>query len=309
MIRVEEAAIDRLRHRTVRETMHRYDDDDDEQEYVPLQPARPFRRLRTLGRGIAAAALIAILSLFASEAMLRRPTADITVAAEAPSTTASVRPVTNGAVGPRFRLEPADALDPPRSESARFDPSTGRRDEILTEGEFDAIEAPFLRVHLSDGSDSNPSATLFVTLARRAADGLGLSVSRTGERGQVDTKFGTVETLEATLTGEGRRICTAFTSTAPSSIHLDGWLCAPLGQPPEPRAVVCALDRVLTAGDADPTTAVAFREFDSRRDPGCRPAPPVASARETSGETGSIARPGRSRKNEAKLRQTTQARP
>jgi hypothetical protein len=192
----------------------------------------------------------------------------------------------------------------------------GRREDLLVQGGFDTIEAPYLRLILTEASATESGPGLFVTLARRAADGQGLAVIRTGERGAIETKFGPVETLDLTLGGEGKRSCTGFVSLNPGALRLDGWLCAPLGQAPEPRAITCLLDRVSLQGQASPEVEAAFVDFDARRDPGCGPRSPVVpgSPQEIGSETGSI--PGRAtrksratRKNEAKLRRSHEARP
>lgn len=234
-----------------------------------------------------------------------------------PSSVQTVRPAMPLALSaPRFRLDDFEAIEAPRAEAARLNPSNGRREDLLVQGGFDTIEAPYLRLILTEASATESGPGLFVTLARRAADGQGLAVIRTGERGAIETKFGPVETLDLTLGGEGKRSCTGFASLNPGTLRLDGWLCAPLGQAPEPRAITCLLDRVSLQGQASPEVEVAFVGFDARRDPGCGPRSPVVpgSPQEIGNETGSI--PGRTtrkswatRKNEAKLRRSHEARP
>lgn len=279
---------------------------------VALRRARPFRRLRAFGQLTGAVAAIGVLSLFAREAVVSRgsdrgPAPFVAPAGFVPSAAVAARPAVPMAAS-RFRLDDPDALDPVRAEPARFNPASGQREDTLTQGTFEAIEVPYLRLTITDGTPPAPVPSLFVTLARRAADGQGLSVLRTGERGRIDSKFGAVETLEATLSGVGNRVCTGFATVDPSPIRLDGWLCAPLGQPPEPRAIVCVLDKLSLNGQAYPTLDAAFEVADARRDAGCTARNRVESAREAGAETGSLAR-RHPRKNEAKLRRTAQARP
>jgi len=131
------------------------------------------------------------------------------------------------------------------------------------------VESAHALVALSESQEEG-SRSLFVTLARRAADGPGLAVTRTGERGLVQTKFGAVETLEATLVGGIGRVCTGFAAADPRPVRIEGWLCAPLGRPPEPQALACLLDRLTLAGPASADTAALFRVAESRRDPRCR---------------------------------------
>jgi hypothetical protein len=203
----------------------------------------------------------------------------------------AVRPATPLALSaPRFRLDDPEAIEAPRAEAARLNPASGRREDLLVQGGFDTIEAPYLRLTVTDVSGVEPGPGLFVTLARRAADGQALAVIRTGERGVIETKFGPMETLEVTLVREGKRVCTGFASLNPGALRLDGWLCAPLGQAPEPRSVTCLLDKVALNGQASSDMVAAFAGFEARRNSGCGPHAPLAngSPREIGIETGSI---------------------
>jgi hypothetical protein len=137
----------------------------------------------------------------------------------------------------------------PQIEPTRWNSGNGQREDSVSQGAFDRIEAPYLLVTATDaGGRSESGSSLFVTLVRRAADGRGLSVLRTGERGVVATRLGGFETVEATLSAAGRRNCIGFRSLDLKAVAIDGWLCGILGQAPEPRAVACALDRITLAG-------------------------------------------------------------
>ncbi|WP_027172255.1 hypothetical protein [Methylobacterium sp. 10] len=237
---------------------------------------------------------------------------DGTPPAYGPSAASNVRPALPiAAATPRYRLDDPDALDQAKIEPARINPVTGQREDSLVQGRFDAGEAPYLRLTIGEGP--NPPASLFVTIARRAAEGQGLGVVRTGERGLIVTKFGPFETLEATLSGPVTRVCTGFSNAgqnglAPLTPRIDGWLCAPLSQPPEPRAIVCALDKLVLNGQASSGLEAAYRVFGGRRLEGCASAVADAPKREPAAETGSIVkRP--LRHNQAKVRQNTQATP
>lgn len=186
----------------------------------------------------------------------------------------------------RLGIDEPEAIDPVRLEPARVNPVTGLREETLARGDFDAIESSALRLTLAREAGSERPG-LFVTLVRRGADGPGIAVVRTGARGRIDTKFGPVETLEATLAGGARRVCTGFATLEVAPPRIDGWLCAPLAQPPEPRAIACILD-ALTLEGAEGPSAAHFRAAETRRDPGCRPAQPSAAADPPAGRTGSI---------------------
>ncbi|GEP02007.1 hypothetical protein [Methylobacterium oxalidis] len=280
----------------------RFDDSDDAPPEGDLPaPARPpFGLGRFAVRAAAAAAVITVLSLYARETIRTNPPVPQREAEQplavafVPAAALPVRPaVPLSESGPRLRLDAAEGIEVTRVEPARVNAATSQREASLSRGDFDAIEEAHLRVTLTQGTTADPAPSLFVTLARRAADGPGLSVTRTGERGRMASKFGAVETLETVLAGRMSRTCTGFVSLEAAPARLEGWLCAPLGQPPEPRALACALDALALDGHADPATEAVFREADVRRDTGCR-GPSEASATgealaEKSGQTGSIA--------------------
>ncbi|MFE1601384.1 hypothetical protein [Methylobacterium sp. ID0610] len=250
----------------------------------PLPRAARRSGWQPLRKSIGAAAVIALLSILASE---RRD-----APAPAPAAIAAP-PVWEDAAADRYRL---DGTDEARA-GARRRPSLGLREDSLALGDFGTIETPFLRVTLAEAPDLETG--LFVSLVRRAAEHDGLAVIRTGDRGRIESRFGPVETLEATLSGsEGQRACTAFRLLDPA-IRLDGWLCAPLGLPPEPVAVGCALDRLT----ARPNVLLPAAVVDLLTRP-ARPvcAPPAPEPRDTT-----AARRPRERKNAAKVRQSAQA--
>lgn len=254
----------------------------------------PCPSVRHLMQVLAAGAVVAVLSL-AARGGGPDPAAPAMEAPPGPGfvpvSAQAVRPAMPLALSaPRFRLNDPEAIEAPRAEAARLNPSSGRREDLLVQGGFDTIEAPYLRLTLTEASETEPGPSLFITLARRAADGQALAVIRTGERGAIETKFGPMETLQFTLGGEGKRACTGFASLNPDALRLDGWLCAPLGQAPEPRAITCLLDKVVLNGQASPEREAAFASFEARRDPGCGPPALVAtvSPRDFGSETGSI---------------------
>lgn len=207
---------------------------------IPARAPPRLRAVRWSGQLLLAGCAIALLSHFArapgNPAPPSRPPEPAVAAAFVPSVTARTeRPAVSVALSaPRFRLDDPDSLEPVRAEAARLNPATGQREDALVQGGFPIIEAPYLRLVLTETLEPGPPQSLFVTLARRAADGQGLAVIRTGERGVVETKFGPVETLDITLGGDGRRQCTGFASRNRGMMHLDGWLCAPSGRLPSP---------------------------------------------------------------------------
>lgn len=215
-------------------------------EEIHTRPHRPrVHRARLVGKLVACAALIAGLSLIARDRAAPeppRPWKEPPRAAEgARRAVAAAEPLLS------LRAEPAELA--PQAEPTRWNAGLGQREDSVSQGAFEMIEAPYLLVTATDGGARPEAGTsLFVTLVRRAADGRGLSVTRTGARGSVATRLGSFETVETTLAGEGRRSCTGFRSLELKAVSVDGWLCGILGQTPEPRDVACAVDRIALAG-------------------------------------------------------------
>ncbi|GEP12083.1 hypothetical protein [Methylobacterium gnaphalii] len=298
-------------------TFEELDLDDINGEVSSLASPKPLSRIRPAVQLALAAAVVAGLTLFARD----RATSDPTPRAwtepprslSAPSARAAMPAST---AGPLLAMDLADP--PARAEPPRWNSATGLREDALTQGSFDAIEAPFLRLTLTEATQGpEPATSLFVTLARRAAEIQGLAVVRTGMRGTIETKFGAFETVETTLSGQGTRLCTGFSSIRTKAMRIDGWLCGVLGQPPEPQAVACAIDAVRLAISATPAIEIAFGEAELRRVAGCSAPASVIAGDRASDQTGSITErktatgtrnTRRSRKNEAELRRNAEAR-
>jgi hypothetical protein len=265
--------------------MHTEAAETDDLVEVDTPPA--WRRLsiaRLSSRITLAAAVIAALCYHA------RPPVEAPVSMDAgrpfvPTTSASQAP--SPASVARFGLvEPG--LDRVQEAAARIDPRTGLREDALTRGAFASLETPTLRVTLTRGASAGVAPSLFVLMARRAANGPvfdrpALSVVRTGLSGQVQTKFGAVETLDVTLSGAVRRTCTGFV-TRESAFRVDGWLCAPLGRPPEARMLSCMIDALSLVDLTDPKAMAAF-SAPASAEPGCTQA---TTAADLTGRTGSI---------------------
>ncbi|MDP4023092.1 hypothetical protein Q8W71_10695 [Methylobacterium sp. NEAU 140] len=257
--------------------------------------SRP-RVLRLTLQLTAAAGLVAGLGLLARTQSRpdAPPAADLSAAAPA---AAPVRPdPVPLAASPARLLLAEPGADPVRTEPGRLDPASGLREDALSRGAFEALETPALRLVLTRGPGAERAPGLFVLLARRAAVGPALAVTRTGAAGRIDTRFGPVETLEATLSGPLARVCIGFV-TRGAAFRLDGWLCAPLGRAPEPRALACTLDALTLDDPADPAAVAAFRAGRPDGAGGCdRP----SAAADPAGRTGSIDRSRRGRARQAK---------
>ena len=211
-----------------------------------LSAPEPRRRGPLAAKLVLSAALIAGLSLVARD-RATAPEPQRTWS-EPPRTAEGARRAI-AATEPLLTLREDAAELPPQIEPTRWNSGSGQREDSVSQGAFDLIEAPYLLISATDaGGRIELGSSLFVTLVRRAADGRGLSVLRTGERGVVATHLGGFETVETTLSAMGKRGCIGFRSLDLKAVSIDGWLCGILGQAPEPRAVACAIDRITLAG-------------------------------------------------------------
>ncbi|WP_298966747.1 hypothetical protein [uncultured Methylobacterium sp.] len=271
----------------------------------PLPPRelprrRSSSRVRPVARTLGAAAMIALLSLLAREQRGAGGQGATAGADPALAERVAATPAWLPAAADRYRLAEA----PADRTASRSRGDGGGREDRLAAGEFPSIETPYLDLSVSEGGDET-ATTLYVSLVRRAAETEGLAVTRSGERGQVATRFGMAETLDATLADAGtRRACTAF--RLGGSFRVEGWLCAPLSLLPEAQAVACAIDRLQAApGAALPAAAAAA--LAQPRLPACAPPEPATTASTAPGRTASGKR--RARHNAAGLRQSAQASP
>lgn len=251
------------------------------QGYADADEEPAGRGFSAIGLSVRIAAAAATITGLTVMVRLSSPPAPV-----APLQPAAQRPVLLD-TAPLRLAEPG--IDPVRVEPGRIDARTGLREDLLGRGRFDAIEAPTLRLAMTRGIGAERAPSLFVLLARRAAQsppgGYPLAIVRTGPRGAVATRFGTVETLEATLGGPSTRTCTGFVA-AQAGLRLDGYLCAPLGAAPDAGSLACTLDALDLDDPSDPTGSAIFRNARARS--ACdRPGIAVG---DTIGRTGSIDR-------------------
>lgn len=216
---------------------------------------------RPAGRSVSAAGLPAriLLGVLATGGLVL---AVRMVSSPAPVATLQLtpeRPVILG-IAPLRLTDPG--IDPVKVEPGRIDPRTGLREDVLTRGRFESLDAPLLRLALTRGAGAEQVPSLFVLLARRAGHPAGggqpLSVAKSGPRGSVATRFGAVETLQATLVGSVSRACTGFVARQ-AALRIDGFLCAPLGGAPAPQTLACTLDALELDDPGDPAASAAFR--------------------------------------------------
>jgi hypothetical protein len=146
--------------------------------------------------------------------------------------------------------------------------------------------APYL--HLSFLREGAAPRSLFLDLVAQGAQ-TGVAVERLRQPSLITTKFGAVETADATLSqqtphGQVLRACLGFRHVSgETSLRIAGWWCAADGRPADRRQLACLIDRIalLSAGEDRELRAV-FTQAEKTRDPACNPARIAHIGRKTS---------------------------
>ncbi|AOO79725.1 hypothetical protein [Bosea vaviloviae] len=153
-----------------------------------------------------------------------------------------------------------------------------RRQDTLSFGAFDA-DKPHLRLRLLVTHNNEARPQPFVIALVREASERGMSIQRSGVPTSIETRFGTVETADTTLSdGDASRPCIAFRKSAGDlPLGLSGWWCGAPGRPADRQQLVCLIDRIdLLAAGEDKALRSAFSRTELARQPTC--APPRLSA-------------------------------
>jgi hypothetical protein len=153
-----------------------------------------------------------------------------------------------------------------------------RRQDTLSFGAFDA-DKPHLRLRLLVTHNSEPRPQPFVIALVREASERGMSIQRSGVPTSIETRFGTVETADTTLSdGDASRPCIAFRKSAGDlPLGFSGWWCGAPARPADRQQLVCLIDRIdLLAAGEDKALRSAFSRTELARQPAC--APPRLSA-------------------------------
>lgn len=162
-------------------------------------------------------------------------------------------------------------------ESRRSQDGTQREDVMGFGGFVEPKAHLLLRLSVEHGR-SDLSQPFIIALVREAA-ARAMSVQRSGMPTAIQTRFGPVETADATLNdGDVSRSCIAFRMDAGAMpLSMSGWWCGGEGKPADRQQLVCLIDRIdlLNAGD-DRALRTAFARTELNRQPGC--APPRLSA-------------------------------
>jgi hypothetical protein len=244
----------------------------------PATSARPARRLASfpwLGLCLGSGAVGAVLVYAAQQH--ESPVAYLTIPAARPAVVSAAPPLWTPIARPLpiYGMEAPGLKGLPFAFSARR-AAEGVREDTLTFGAFDQDGGPHLRMLLHRAADpQREPPSLFLDLARRASDTAGLAVIRSTPAEGLATKFGAMETSEATLSDALERTCLGFRfAHREVGFRLLGWLCPAKGQALDRQELACTLDRLsLLESGNDEALKTLFAQADRQRIDGCTPAP------------------------------------
>lgn len=158
----------------------------------------------------------------------------------------------------------------PVYESRRSQDGT-RREDTLTFGGFTEPRAHLLLRLSLDHAPDQLSQPFVIAIVRDAA-ARGMSVQRSGAVVPLESRFGRIETADATLSdGETSRACIAFRRDGGDlPLGLGGWWCGSASRPADRQQLACMLDRLdLLAAADDRALRAAFARTELARQPGC----------------------------------------
>ncbi|MFO1150220.1 MAG: hypothetical protein U1E62_17725 [Alsobacter sp.] len=201
-----------------------------------------------------------------------------------PPPTAAEAPAWVPILQPRsaFALDtPLFPRDQQRLEARRHNPGGGREDIFLF-GDPTSAQGQARVVVYRTGGEANRPGSLYLELARRAAED-GQAVMRTTSPETLPTRFGPVETAVLDLAdGANGRQCSAWRIVAEEQdLRVTGWICGPQGRPVERHALTCLIERLdlSPATQPDPELKAYFLEAEKNRTPGCPSPRPVPAGR------------------------------
>lgn len=185
---------------------------------------------------------------------------------------------------PIFGLESPELDRSTATLEARRSPDGARREDVLSYGDF-ADPKPHLVLKLAADHQPDELSRPFVIALVRETAVRALSVQRSSLPAAIATRFGPVETADATLSdGETSRACIAFRMEAGAlPLAMSGWWCGGATKPADRRQLVCLIDRIdlLNAGD-DRALRSAFARTELNRQPACTPPRLSATGRKVS---------------------------
>ena len=175
-------------------------------------------------------------------------------------------------------------------EARRHNPGGGRED-IFTFGAPGGDRGFARVVAYRIGSEAGPPGTMFLEMARRAAEA-GFAVARSAFPAPLPTRFGLLEVADLTLAGDGgEQRCMAWRMVADEQdLRVTGWLCGAEGKPVDRQALTCFAERLdLPAPQTDKGLRALFSAAERPRSPGC----PISQA---AGECRPVALPDEPRR-------------
>ena len=185
---------------------------------------------------------------------------------------------------PMFGLESPELDRNAATLEARRSQDGSQREDLLAFGGFAETKAHLLLRLAAEHGRGDLSQPFIIALVRDAA-ARAMSIQRSGMPTAIQTRFGPVETADATLSdGDVSRPCIAFRMEAGAlPLSMSGWWCGSAGKPADRQQLVCLIDRIdlLNAGD-DRALRTAFARTELNRQPACVPPRLSASGRKVS---------------------------
>lgn len=162
--------------------------------------------------------------------------------------------------------------------------ANGTREDVLAFGGFTETKPHLLMRVLTGRVEGELSQPFVIALVRQAAL-RGMSVQRSGTPTMIETKFGPVETADATLSdGAASRACIGFRHEGVAAeVSFSGWWCGTAQRPADRQQLICLVDRLdlLSAGD-DRTLRATFARTELNRQQACLPPRLSNTGRKTS---------------------------
>lgn len=173
---------------------------------------------------------------------------------------------------PIFGLESPELERGSATLEARRSQDGSQREDVLAFSSFTESK-PHLLLRLSVEHGRGELTQPFIIALVRDAAARAMSVQRSGTPTAIATRFGPVETADATLSdGDVSRSCIAFRMDAGAlPLSMSGWWCGG-AKPADRQQLVCLIDRIdlLNAGD-DKALRTAFSHTELKRQPTCAP--------------------------------------
>lgn len=247
--------------------------------------ARPLGVLVASMIGVVPICLLAVVLAFGDkssleEAKIAQPTAAAPAAAPE-KITKKVTALPAAVAAPAEPAKPSAAFvlsapefDKEKKPYSSLENEGGGRQHILLFGDFEGA-GNYLRLDIHEnGGEKLGSSDFFLDMTRHAAQA-GLTVGRIGRPAPLPSRFGTFESADIRLVGEGAapitdRSCLAVRLMNPKlSLEIAGVGCGTAAKPIDRRAMSCILDRLEYSGGENKPLQQFFAEAETKRGQGC----------------------------------------